>query len=98
MKYLIYSMLLLVIFSACTQNQKIQYPVSEKVDVVDTYFGNEVKDPYRWLEDDNSSKTAEWVRSQNNVTFDYLNQIPFREELKERLSSVWNYEKVGAPF
>ena len=98
MKYLIYSMLLLVIFSACTQNQKIQYPVSEKVDVVDTYFGNEVKDPYRWLEDDNSSKTAEWVKSQNNVTFDYLNQIPFREELKERLSSVWNYEKVGAPF
>lgn len=98
MNYLIKLILLFVILNSCTQNQKIKYPVSKKVDVIDTYFGNEIKDHYRWLEDDNSIETAEWVKAQNEVTFEYLNQIPFRDELKKSLSSVWNYEKVGAPF
>ena len=72
--------------------------MTKKGDVKDTYFGVEVADPYRWLEDDHSAETAEWVKAENKVTYNYLNQIPYREELKERLSSIWNYEKVGAPF
>ncbi|MGB3342539.1 MAG: prolyl oligopeptidase family serine peptidase [Aequorivita sp.] len=76
----------------------VTYPDTKKVDTVDTYFGVEVKDPYRWLEDDRSAETAEWVKAENKVTFGYLEKIPFREELKKRLSDLWNYEKVGAPF
>lgn len=87
----------------CTENPTkdkaaLTYPETKKGDVVDTYFGEEVPDYYRWLEDDRSPETAEWVKAQNQVTFDYLNKIPFRNELKKRLSDVWNYEKVGAPF
>ncbi len=67
-------------------------------DVVDTYFGTDVPDPYRWLEDDMSTETGEWVKAQNKVTFSYLNQIPFREEIKQRLEEKWNYEKFSAPF
>lgn len=76
----------------------VTYPDTKKVDTVDSYFGVEVKDPYRWLEDDRSAETAEWVKAENKVTFGYLEKIPFREELKKRLSDLWNYEKVGAPF
>ena len=61
-------------------------------------FETEVIDNYRWLEDDMSSETENWVIKQNDVTFDYLNKIPFREELKTRLSDLWNYEKISAPF
>ncbi|MFT5435926.1 MAG: prolyl oligopeptidase [Ulvibacter sp.] len=76
----------------------IDYINTQKVDTVDTYFGVEVKDPYRWLEDDRSAETEAWVAAENESTFGYLDKIPFREELKERLSLLWNYEKVGAPF
>jgi prolyl oligopeptidase len=74
------------------------YPETKTVDTADTYFGVEVKDPFRWLEDDRSSETEAWVKTQNETTFSYLENIPFREELKERLSKLWNYEKIGAPF
>lgn len=76
----------------------VTYPETKKVDTVTNYFGTEVKDPYRWLEDDMSEETGEWVKTQNKVTFGYLDSIPFREELKQRLETLWNYEKVGAPF
>ncbi|MFD2517311.1 prolyl oligopeptidase family serine peptidase [Salinimicrobium flavum] len=76
----------------------LNYPETKKVDTVSTYFGTEVKDPYRWLEDDRSPETEAWVEAQNKVTFGYLDQIPFRENLKNRLSELWNYEKIGAPF
>jgi prolyl oligopeptidase len=76
----------------------LKYPSTKKVDTVDTYFGEPVADPYRWLEDDRSEETEAWVESQNAVTFDYLNKIPYRQELKDRLTELWNYEKVGAPF
>jgi len=76
----------------------LTYPVTKKGNVVDTYFGTEVKDPYRWLEDDLAEDTAEWVKEENKVTFAYLNQIPFRDQIKERLTEIWNYEKVSAPF
>lgn len=66
--------------------------------VVDTYFGTEVEDPYRWLEDDYSERTKKWVKEQNEITFSYLEEIPFREELRQRLEELWNYEKVSAPF
>ncbi len=77
---------------------KVSYPSTKKGDVVDNYFDQQVADPYRWLEDDRSSETGDWVKNQNKVTFDYLSNIPYREALKERLTTLWNYEKVGAPF
>ncbi|MBR1654993.1 MAG: S9 family peptidase [Prevotella sp.] len=78
--------------------QSIQYPVTEKGTTVDTYFGTEVKDPYRWLEDDRSAKTAAWVEAENAVTDSYIRKIPFRSKLLKRLKEVSNYEKVGTPF
>ncbi|WP_373287846.1 prolyl oligopeptidase family serine peptidase [Winogradskyella epiphytica] len=76
----------------------VDYPETKKVDTIDTYFGESVADPYRWLEDDRSEETEAWVKTQNEVTFGYLNNIPYREELKDRLTKLWNYEKFGAPF
>ncbi len=76
----------------------VTYHKTQKVDTIDTYFGIQVHDPYRWLEDDMSEETENWVKAQNEVTFGYLDRIPFRKELKDRLTSLWNYEKVGAPF
>lgn len=103
MKLSIVPVVLFLIFMSCQEKSKndiisVTYPDTKKVDTVDTYFGVEVKDPYRWLEDDRSAETAEWVKAENKVTFGYLEKIPFREELKKRLSDLWNYEKVGAPF
>ena len=84
--------------AAQKQTQKISYPVTQKGDVVDTFFGTDVADPYRWLEDDRSEETGAWVKAENKVTFDYLSQIPYRGQLKSRLAELWNYEKIGAPF
>lgn len=74
------------------------YPVTAKGDVVDSYFDTKVADPYRWLEDDRSEQTGNWVKEQNKVTFAYLDQIGYRDQIKQRLEALWNYEKVGAPF
>ncbi|WP_159637707.1 prolyl oligopeptidase family serine peptidase [Sphingobacterium composti Ten et al. 2007 non Yoo et al. 2007] len=74
------------------------YLQTEKIDHKDTYFGVEVEDPYRWLEDDLSDKTKAWVVAQNEVTQDYLSQIPFRDAIKSRLETLWNYEKYSAPY
>lgn len=88
----------------CVNNSKkmkydmLPYPATAMVDTVDNYHGTPVSDPYRWLEDDNSASTADWVRAQNQVTFHYLDQIPFREAIRSRLSQLWNYEKIGTPF
>ena len=76
----------------------IKYPATKKIDKVDVYFGNSIPDPFRWLEDDRSAETAEWVKEQNKVTFDYLGAIPFRNTIKARMEKLWNYEKVSAPF
>ena len=76
----------------------VDYPETKMVDTIDTYFGVDVKDPYRWLEDDRSAETEEWVKTQNQATFSYLDNIPYRKELKERLEKLWNYEKIGSPF
>lgn len=97
-----------VITSACSQQEEtIQpkeemtlkaYPETHKGDHVDVYFGQEVADPYRWLEDDLSKETKQWVKAENEVTFDYLSQIPYRDVIRERLQKLWNYEKYSAPF
>ena len=76
----------------------MKYPETKTVNVVDTYFGVEVKDPFRWLENDRSSDTEAWVKAQNETTFNYLKTIPYLDELKKRLSDIWNYEKLSAPF
>ena len=81
-----------------TVDSVLSYPQTRKDDVVDTYFGTQVADPYRWLEDDRSEETEAWVKAQNKVTFGYLDQIPYRDTLKQRLEALWNYEKVGSPF
>ena len=74
------------------------YPKTNKIDASDTYFGNTVKDPYRWLEDDRSTETKAWVEAENLVTQNYLKRIPFRPAIKSRLETLWNYEKFTAPF
>ncbi|WP_339921436.1 prolyl oligopeptidase family serine peptidase [uncultured Flavobacterium sp.] len=80
------------------QNQKtIHYPETKKGETVDQYFDAKVADPYRWLEDDRSAETAAWVKAENEVTYGYLNQIPFRDALKNRMEKLWNYEKIGSP-
>ncbi|SFE45140.1 prolyl oligopeptidase [Flavobacterium xueshanense] len=76
----------------------ITYPVTNKGETVDVYFDTKLPDPYRWLEDDKSVETGAWVKAQNEVTYGYLAQIPFRDVLKARMEKLWNYEKIGAPF
>ena len=99
MKHSLYTLLALLSIMSCKNESKtensiaVNYPETTKVDTVTNYFGTDVKDPYRWLEDDRSAETEAWVKAQNVVTGNYLDNIPYREELKERLSKLWNYEK-----
>ncbi|HEY5469206.1 MAG TPA: prolyl oligopeptidase family serine peptidase [Bacteroidales bacterium] len=99
MKKIIIVTMAMSILASCNvpMKNKIEYPVTKKGDVVDTYFGIEVPDPYRWLEDDKSEETAAWVKEENKVTFGYLEKIPYRGEIKTRLEKMWNYEKFSAP-
>ena len=89
-----------MMMAACggVKQPKLTYPETAKVDTVDVYFGTQVPDPYRWLENDTSAATAAWVEAQNKVTNGYLSQIPFRDALLKRLTDVANYEKMGTPF
>ncbi|TAL59321.1 MAG: S9 family peptidase, partial [Bacteroidetes bacterium] len=104
MKQLIFYSSLLFLAACGSAEQKqaniehLPYPQTKKVDTIDDYFGTKIADPYRWLEDDNSEETKQWVEAENKVTFDYLGKIPFRQQVKDRLTEVWNYEKFGAPF
>lgn len=99
----------ILVFSitACQQEKTIDsktdisvkpYPTSQKGTQQDNYFGTLVDDPYRWLEDDLSVDTKNWIKAENEVTDDYLSQIPYREQIRKRLENLWNYEKEGAPF
>lgn len=99
MKNKILTVIIMATLISCNapEKNKIVYPETKKGDVVDTYFGTSVPDPYRWLEDDKSAETAAWVKEQNLTTFGYLESIPYREELKSRLEKMWNYEKYTAP-
>ena len=91
------------IFVSCKEevkqrNIEVNYPETIKKAIIDTIFDTKVVDNYRWLEDDRSKETEAWVKAENAVTFNYLNKIPYREQLKSRLTALWNYEKVGTPF
>ena len=97
MKKVLITMLVSSIIVSVSQAQ-INYPQTKKFDKVDSYFETKVSDPYRWLEDDRSPETADWVKAQNQVTFGYLSTIPYRNTIKARMEKLWNYEKVSAPF
>ena len=97
MKKIIVTLLMSSTIASFGQQQN-KYPLTKKGDKIDLYFGSQVADPYRWLEDDRSAETAEWVKSQNQLTFGYLSTIPFRDAIKQRMEKLWNYEKVSAPF
>ena len=90
--------LLMLLAGSCQRQVGLQYPETATVDVVDNYFGIDVADPFRWLEDDNSPQTKAWVEAQNKVTFGYLERIPFRQEINERLTQIWDYERYSTPF
>lgn len=95
MKLLIFTFIMAMSIPAFSQ---IKYPHTKKVNQEDNYFGTIVKDPYRWLEDDNSEETKAWVKEENAVTDQYFSQISFREKVKEELKSMWNYTRYGSPF
>ena len=76
----------------------ITYPPTHQTNQVDDYHGQKVPDPYRWLEDDNSNETKQWVEAQNKVTFGFLEQIPERKTIQGHLTRLWNYERYGIPF
>jgi prolyl oligopeptidase len=78
--------------------QSLGYPDTHKIDHIDTYHGTNVPDPYRWLEDDRSEETAQWVKAENQVTFSYLDKIPYRAQVMKRLEQLFNYPKYSAPF
>ncbi len=88
----------LAFFFLSAAAQRLQYPPTIKVDQVDTYFGTRVADPYRWLEDENSPDRAKWVDEQNKLTFGYLEKIPFRAQVKQRLEKLVDYPRYSAPF
>ena len=98
----IFSISFVTIIMSCNNPPKPEtiskYPVSAKVDTVDNYFGEAVPDPYRWMENDTTKQVADWVTSQDEVTFGFLKKIPYREQIKKRLEVLNNYEKVGSPF
>ncbi len=101
---IISSLFLAALVMSCNQkeqkmkNEPITYPETKKDTFSTTFFGEKITDPYRWLEDDKSAETAAWVKAQNEVTFAYLDKIPFRDALKQQLEDKWNYEKISAPF
>lgn len=87
------------LFMACSfQNIAVEYPETKKDTISDNYFGTIVAEPYRWLEDDQSQETKAWVTAQNEVTQNYLSQIPFRGKIAARLREIWNYPKYSTPF
>ena len=105
----LYAAAALLLFAACNNNKettvsefksiKVKYPVTKKDSTVkDNYFGTDVADPYRWLENDTSAETAGWVKAENEVTNGYLSQIPFRDKIGKRYEELYNFEKYSAPF
>lgn len=96
-KVVLFSMFISIVLFSCNK-RKINYPETKNVDSVDVYFGTKVSDPYRWLEDDNSQETAEWVKAENEITNQYFSKIPFREQLKKQFLKIWDYPAESAPF
>ena len=90
----------IVCSSLNAQESNLVYPTTRTVEQTDDFHGTKVPDPYRWLEDDvrTSKEVADWVTEQNKVTFGFLKSIPQRETIQKRMTELWNYEKIGAPF
>lgn len=95
---LLSGLLFLFVFSASAPAQDRLYPSAPKGDAVDVYFGVKVHDPYRWLEDETSEATKDWVAKQNTLTFSYLSNIPFRNRMRQRLEALYNYPRYTAPY
>ena len=90
---------LILLFQACSKNKNVyNYPNTKEVNQFDIYHGIKVADPYRWLEDDLSKETKDWIKLQNKETFKYLKKIPYRNKIKKRIKELNDYEKIGAPF
>jgi prolyl oligopeptidase len=106
MKKFFFPLFACLFFASCMTDSKNSLPpitfgeppLSKKVEVSDDYFGTRIADPFRWLEYDTAADVAEWVKSQNNYTFGYLKQIPYRDKIQKRLEKIWNYEKYSSPF
>jgi prolyl oligopeptidase len=111
MKYTVYLLIVITIITACNNQETsnsdeaayydeipVTYPTTMKVDVNDNYFGTIVKDEYRWLEYDTAENVMQWVKQQNEVTFSYLEKIPFRNKFKNRLEEIYNYARCSAPI
>ena len=88
----------LVMMASLSLAQSLQYPAARQTEQTDNYHGTKVSDPYRWLEDDHSEETARWVKAENELTFSYLDKIPYRAEVMKRLEQVYNYPKYVQPF
>ena len=106
---MLFSLVVLILTAACNNSDKVKIAIFKSIDVKypetrkdtnvkDNYFGTSVADPYRWLENDTSEETASWVKAENEVTQKYLAQVPFRDAIKKRYESVFNFEKYSAPF
>src|SRR5215470_10080724 len=94
------SLFLLVLGASCLIAQdgaRLAYPTAKRVDQVDDYHGVKVADPYRWLEDTDSAETKDWVEAENKLTFRYLENIPSREGIRDRMTKLWNYERFTVP-
>src|SRR4030042_2514377 len=98
--FILISLLLISLlpFGCKGKQPSLTYPVTEKGDVVDDYFGTNVADPYRWVEENKAEATPKWVQAENQVTFDYLAKIPVREKIRVRLTEIYNYPRYSAPF
>ncbi len=102
-KILALTVIIMLAFLPACQKQggesqgQLTYPVSKKIDLVDDYFGTKVEASYRWMEDDTSEEVKSWVEEQNVVTFGYLEKIPFREKIRQRLTEVYDYPKQSSP-
>jgi len=97
MKLFVY-LLAFVLMNACANKPSLDYPLTRKDATKDLYFETEVADPYRWLEDDHSTETADWVKAQNETTFAYLETLPNRDEIRRQLTDLLDYPKHGTPF
>ncbi len=93
-----------IVSSACNENtempknENLKYPKTRKVDTIDSYFGTSVSDPYRWLENDTAAETEAWVKAQNKLTESYMQTIPFRQDVKDQLTGLFDYARVGTPI
>ena len=93
----VFSLALPLLIFAASQSAPLSYPQARRSDQVDDYHGTKVADPYRWLEDTDSAETHAWVEAENKLTFSYLDQIPYRQAIRDRLTKLWNYERFTSP-